>query len=85
MKNLITLDTVMKAFISAVGYGVGYAIPDHYDCSIIICFISCFGLGMIADEIADKIISSRFIQKSTKNKYFVFCGMVAIFIAALLL
>ena len=70
MKKIVTLDAVMAAFIGAIGYGLGYTIPDRYGYNTIICFILCFAVGMVFDEIADKIIFNRFVQKNDNRRYF---------------
>lgn len=84
MKKIITIDAIMAAFVGAIGYGAGYAIPNKYGYSTIICFVCCMILGMILDKIANIIIFNRFVQKSEKLKHFVFGGIVMLFVIALI-
>lgn len=85
MKKLITIDAIMSAFVGAIGYGVGYMIPEILGFHDIICYISCFALGEVGDQIIDKIIYTKEVQSSPARKYKTFAGLIAIFLIAFII
>ena len=85
MKKLITIDAIMSAFIGAIGYGVGYMIPEILGFHDIICYISCFAVGEAWDQVIDKIIYTKEVQSSPERKYKTFAGLIAFFIVAFII
>lgn len=85
MKKLITIDALMSAFVGAIGYGVGYMIPEILGFHDIICYISCFALGEVGDQIIDKIIYTKEVQSSPERKYKTFAGLIAVFCIAFII
>lgn len=81
MKKVVTLDAIMVSFISAMGYGFGYAVPSAFNFHPIVSIIICFALGIIAETIAEKIIFSSYVQKSEKKRYAVFACVILMFLA----
>lgn len=75
----------MFAFISCIGYSIGYIIPKSCGMNDFISIIICFALGMAIDSVVNKILYSRFLQENNRNKYIVFAGMLLIYIIALFL
>ena len=85
MKKLITIDALMSAFVGAIGYGVGYMIPEILGFHDIICYISCFALGEVGDQIIDKIIYTKEVQSNPERKYKTFAGLIAVFCIAFII
>ena len=82
MKKIITVDSLIAAFISAIGSGLGFLIPkvlgyEEWQCGII-SLVAALTFG----ELARRIIFSKVIQSSTINRYLVFLAYILGFIAA---
>lgn len=77
MKKVVTADSLMVSFIAAMGYGFGYTVPSAFGLHPAICL----ALGSVLDMIANKIIFSAYVQKSTKRRYISFACIVLIFLA----
>lgn len=82
MKQLFTIDMIIASFAGAIGYGVGYVVPNQMGCNTVISLIICFAAGMILDSVADKIVHSKVVQKSIGRKCIVFAVIIAVFLAA---
>ena len=82
MKKLFTVDDFMVALIAALGYGYGYAVAEGFGWPAPLCLVACFALGMALEGITDKIIFSKTVQKSTKNRIFAYAATVLVFLAA---
>lgn len=80
MKKIVTLDSIMVSFISAMGYGFGYTIPSAFNLHPIICFLICMVLGTVCDNIANKIIFSKKVQQSNARRYIVFVCFALVFV-----
>ena len=80
MKKWITIDAFIVAFFSAMGYGFGYSIPAMLNLPGWLCMIICIAGGMVMEEIASKIIYSKFTQEKAWRKLLVFAAFVAIFL-----
>ncbi|MCQ2420601.1 MAG: carboxylesterase family protein [Clostridia bacterium] len=80
MKKWITIDAFIVAFFSAMGYGFGYSIPAVLNAPAWLCLIICIAGGMVMDEIASKIIYSRFTQEKVWRKLLVFAAFIVIFL-----
>ncbi len=82
MKKLITLDAVACALVSAVVYGFGYQIPNAYGCNMWVSLAICMGIGILFEEIIEKIIYSPYIQENIYRKMMVFAGVLVLFVNA---
>lgn len=80
MKKLITLDAIMVSLISAMGYGIGYAVPNAYGLGPILSGLICMGLGGFMDQLAKKIVYSSDVQKSGKKRFTVFACIALAFL-----
>ncbi len=80
MKKWITIDAFIVAFFSAMGYAFGYSIPAKYDLPVWLCFIICFAGGLVMEEIAGRIVYSRFTQEKISRKLLVFLAIIAVFL-----
>jgi para-nitrobenzyl esterase len=79
MKKLFTIDDFMVAFISALGYGLGYTIPMHLGWPQLACLVACFALGIALEEIIGKIVFSKTVQQKTVNRVFTFVTILLVF------
>lgn len=75
LKNIINLETIIKCFIWAMGFGIGYYLPNKLGNKTIVCFLCSMLLGTIFDLIGSKLLSSNYYKKSNKNKYVVTIGV----------
>lgn len=68
LKSIFNLKTILCCYIGAIGYGVGYNLPNKLNYHPIICLICCLILGTLFDTIANKLLSTKFFNESKKNK-----------------
>ncbi|MDO4938937.1 MAG: carboxylesterase family protein [Lachnospiraceae bacterium] len=80
LKKLVTLDELAMCFCSAAGYGLGYLIPYYFGASEIVSIIICFIVGMAVEELAEKIIFSKFVQERHSHRVIAWIICIAIFI-----
>ena len=80
MKKLFTIDDFMVALIAALGYGYGYAIAEHFGWPAPLCLVACFALGIVVEEIVEKIIFSKAVQKKVMNRVIAFAVIILVFV-----
>lgn len=85
MKKLLTFDAIMSAIIGAIGYGVGFMVPEVLGFHEIICYIACFAVGEAWDQVVDKIIYTKEVQSSPSRKYKTFAGLIVFFVIAFII
>lgn len=81
MKKLFTIDDFMVAFISALGYGFSETIAQLSGWSELMCIVACFAVGIAAEEIISRIVFSKSVQKSKRNRVFTYIVILLIFLA----
>ena len=82
MRKLFTIDDFMVAFISALGYGLGYTIPMHLGWPQLACMAACFALGIALEELISKIVFSKTVQQKTVNRVFAYVAILLVFLIA---
>ena len=82
MKKLFTIDDIMVAFISALGYGFGETIAKLFGWPELACMAASFVLGLVLGEIVSKIAFSKTVQKSRKNRIITYTAIFLIFLIA---
>lgn len=82
MKKLFTIDDFMVAFMSAMGYGLGYALAKHAGWSDIMSLAACLVLGMSLETVVSKIIYSKAVQKKNSNRFITYAVILLVFLAA---
>ncbi len=81
MKKVVTLDAVMVSFIAAMGYGFGYTVPSAFGWHPLLCLVVCLALGSVLDSLANRIVFSSAVQKTTGRRYLVFLAIALVFLA----
>ena len=82
MKKLFTIDDIMVAFISALGYGFGATISKLLGWPALLCEGASFLLGMGLNWIITKIAFSKAVQKKPVNRVITYVLVFLIFLAA---
>ena len=82
MKKLFTIDDIMVAFISALGYGFGETISRLMGWPELVCMGASFVLGLVLGEIISKIAFSKAVQKKPINRILTYLGVFLIFLIA---
>lgn len=82
MKKLLTVDDVMVAVVSAMGYGYGDAIARLSGWSPVMCLLACLALGITIEIIVRKIVFSKSVQKSRAKRVLVFAAIILFFLTA---
>ncbi|MDO5440494.1 MAG: hypothetical protein Q4F12_03030 [Erysipelotrichaceae bacterium] len=81
IKETLNFETIITCYIGAVGYGVGYNLPNNFNLHPIICLICCLLFGTVFDNLAKKIVSSKYYKESKSNKV---CVAVIVYIGYLI-
>ena len=82
MKKLFTIDDFMVAFMSAMGYGLGYTLAKHAGWSDIMSLAACLVLGMSLETVVSKIVYSKAVQKKNRNRVITYVVIFLVFTAA---
>ena len=80
MKKIFTLDQLLVAFISAVGWGIGIIIPQRLGCGQGVSLVVCTVCGLSFDWLAGKIMQLKRIQARPSNKLWVGLAFAAFFV-----
>ena len=80
LKQIFSLNNILICYFCAIGYGIGYAIPEYLGYGPLICLIPCMIVGTIFYILGDKILKSKYLSSSKDRKiiftaifYFVYC------------
>jgi len=80
MKKLFTIDDIMVAFVSALGYGYGETLSRLFGWPDVICIVASFALGLVLEEIISMIAFSKTVQKKPINRVITYVSIVLIFV-----
>ena len=80
MRKWIIPDEYICAILSAMGYGFGYSIPYIFGVPGWICLIICFACGLSLEQLAIKIIYSRYTQEKQSRKLIIFAAFILFFL-----
>ena len=80
MRKWIIPDEYFCAILSAMGYGFGYSIPYIFGVPGWICLIICFACGLSLEQLAIKIIYSRYTQEKQSRKLIIFAAFILFFL-----
>ena len=80
MRKWIILDEYICAILSAMGYGFGYSIPYIFGVPEWICLVICFACGLSLEQLAIKIIYSRFTQEKRSRRLQIFAAFILFFL-----
>ena len=82
ISSFFNYDTIVSSFISAIGYGIGYSLPDLFGLHPIICVVISMLVGLPFDYLAEKLLSNKQFTGTLKRKRaFAFVVYVTYFIA----
>ena len=82
MKKLITVNDIMAAVFSAVGYGLGWNIPNALGCHWVISLIICFACGMLFEAAGSALLAKKEVQSNPKLKILIGAGLILVYIMA---
>ena len=82
MRKLFTIDDIMIAFISALGYGFGETISRLFGWSELVCALASLAVGIVLEEIISAIAFSKAVQKKPLNRVLTYLAFFIIFIIA---
>ena len=68
LKQIFTLNTILAAYICAIGYGIGYALPEYFGYSPLICFVISMVFGTIFYYFGMKVLNSKYLNESKRRK-----------------
>ncbi len=80
MRKWIIADEYICAFLSAMGYGFGYSIPYIFGAPGWLCLAICLPCGLLLEQLAIKIIYSRYAQEKKSRKLLIFTGFILFFL-----
>ncbi|MDO4403694.1 MAG: carboxylesterase family protein [Atopobiaceae bacterium] len=82
MKKIFTIDDIMVAFISALGYGFGATISKLFGWSPLVCGAVSFVVGVGLEEVISKIVFSKTVQRNPTNRVLIYAAFFLIFMIA---
>ena len=82
MKKLFTIDDLIVAFISALGYGYGYTLSKLAGWPEPACIVVCLVVGIVLEEIISKIVFSKAVQSNRRNRIITYGSIFLIFLIA---
>lgn len=82
MRKLFTIDDIMIAFVSALGYGFGETISRLFGWPELVCGLASLAVGIILEEIISAIAFSKAVQKKPINRILTYLAFFIIFIIA---
>ena len=82
MRKLFTIDDIMVAFISALGYGYGLAISGLYGWPYPMCMVASLVVGLVITEVINRTIYSEVVQSNPTYRYVFYIAFIVIFILA---
>lgn len=85
LKEVFSLKTILSCYIGAVGYGIGYNLPNKWGWHPILCLVCCLVLGSVFDALAKKITTTDYFQKALKNRWIVAVVVYAAYLIAWLI
>lgn len=68
LASVFNYTTILSSYIGAMGYGIGYALPNLYNINPIICVIISLFPGFVFDSIAEKALSYEGFTGTKKRK-----------------
>lgn len=71
IKEVFNLRTILICYIGAIGYGIGYNVPNSFGVHPVICIISCIVFGRIFDAIAKKVLTTDYFNSSRQNRFII--------------
>lgn len=82
MKKIFTIDDIMVAFVSALGYGFGYTITKLSGWHEIVCILICMVAGVSLEAVMGKIIFSKAVQKNKMSRVLIYAAIIIIILIA---
>ena len=82
MKKLFTIDDIMIAFVSSLGYGFSDAISRQLGWPMFLCIGATMVLGIALEGIINRIVFSEAIQKKPENRIIIYVAFFVIFVIA---
>ncbi|MBQ0055030.1 MAG: carboxylesterase family protein [Synergistaceae bacterium] len=80
MRKLFSFDDIIVAFVSAIGYGVGFCVPDAYGAKTIFSGIVSIIAGDVLFVAADKLVARKYFQVVPRRKKLLFAAVVVCFL-----
>ena len=82
MKKLFTIDDIMIAFVSSLGYGFSDTISRQLGWPMFLCIGATMVLGIALEGIINRIVFSEAIQKKPENRIIIYVAFFVIFVIA---
>lgn len=79
---IINFKTVFSCFISAIGYSIGYYVPNSLGWPLWICIVLCLALGFVFDIIGEKLVNLPIFEGKPYRELIVGLIIYAIYLAA---
>ena len=82
MKKLFTIDDLIIALVSAIGYGFTFEIPKILGYPEWLCAVICLVVGMTLEALLYKIVFSKTVQNKPAHRFTAFAVLIIIFLFA---
>lgn len=82
LKSIFSLTTILQCYISAIGYGLGYIIPDRLNLGMGVSIVSCLVFGSIFDWLANLILNSKVFKENNRRKILLAIALYILYLAS---
>lgn len=78
MRKLFTIDDLVIALVSAVGYGFSFEVPKIFGCPEWMSIVSCLVVGMTLEGLIYKIVFSEHVQTKPPRRFAVMTVLILV-------
>lgn len=82
IKSIFSLKTVLGCYISAIGYGLGYAFPVKLGLNQVLCIIICLICGFITGWVSNLIFESNVFKNNKRRQILLAIAIYIVYIAS---
>ena len=82
MKKLLTIDDIMVAFVSALGYGYGETLSRLFGWPMPVCMLASMVAGIALEGIISRIVFSEAIQRRPLRRVVIYTAFILVFLIA---
>lgn len=82
MRKLLTIDDIMVAFVSALGYGYGETLSRLFGWPMPLCMLASMVAGIALERIISGIVFSEAIQRKPLRRAVIYAAFILVFLMA---
>lgn len=79
MRKIITFNDLLGGLMGAIGYGIGYAIPEMLGLHWILCLLICMAIGDQMDAFTQGLLKREDVRTNPQKRKMVIFGCLVVF------